>query len=487
MKNFCPYFTNDGTLGLFSTSDDDIYHSTYGALTESWQKFILPSNMQEYIKTHNEVKILDICYGIGYNTKTALTVFLKNYKNIKKNSKSKKNKSKETKLTKHNIGAIHTDNISSGKNMDFVNNNSAQNDICTSAIDGDNVLVVKNNNNEYQIANNSESQNNKDESFNCNKILIDAVDLDKSLIYLSPFVTCGMKSSSSLNNYVEINNNLMTNKEKNYFKIFKRNNFKYKIPEYEYRLSNEVNIIIFEKMLEQFPDLFEDKFLKVIFSKKQNSIFWEKYMLKLAYFCSNCRYNLNLKHKICAFLHNIYYRYVSKSYKNAKDSIKNNDISLNFYNSDARDYIKSTSNKYNFIFLDAFAPAKCPALWTVEFFEQLYSRLEDDGMILTYSSSATIRKAFLQNGFYVGKTYDKELKKFTGTIATKNKNLLEYPLDEQDIKLTNSKAGIPYHDNKFNLDNSTIIKNREIEVEQSNLPSSSSVLKGHKKENVKSI
>ena len=30
-----PYFTNDGSVGLFSPEANDIYHSTYGALTEA--------------------------------------------------------------------------------------------------------------------------------------------------------------------------------------------------------------------------------------------------------------------------------------------------------------------------------------------------------------------------------------------------------------------------------------------------------------------
>ena len=44
MYKFYPYFTNDGSVGLYSEEDDDIYHSTYGALTEAYEKFILPAN-----------------------------------------------------------------------------------------------------------------------------------------------------------------------------------------------------------------------------------------------------------------------------------------------------------------------------------------------------------------------------------------------------------------------------------------------------------
>lgn len=72
MYKLYPYFTNDGSVGLFSPDADDIYHSTYGALTEAYEKFILPADLKNYFKKNNEIKILDICFGIGYNTKSFL-------------------------------------------------------------------------------------------------------------------------------------------------------------------------------------------------------------------------------------------------------------------------------------------------------------------------------------------------------------------------------------------------------------------------------
>ena len=79
MYEIFPYFTNDGSVGLYSPVDDDIYHSTYGALTEAYEKFILPANFDEYFKKNNEIKILDICFGIGYNSKSFLNYFCENF------------------------------------------------------------------------------------------------------------------------------------------------------------------------------------------------------------------------------------------------------------------------------------------------------------------------------------------------------------------------------------------------------------------------
>ena len=76
MYELYPYFTNDGSVGLFSPSADDIYHSTYGALTEAYEKFILPSNINNFLKKNSEIKILDICFGIGYNSKSLINYFL---------------------------------------------------------------------------------------------------------------------------------------------------------------------------------------------------------------------------------------------------------------------------------------------------------------------------------------------------------------------------------------------------------------------------
>ena len=57
MYELYPYFTNDGSVGLFSPDADDIYHSTYGALTEAYEKFILPSNLNSFLKNNNETNI----------------------------------------------------------------------------------------------------------------------------------------------------------------------------------------------------------------------------------------------------------------------------------------------------------------------------------------------------------------------------------------------------------------------------------------------
>ena len=483
MHELYPYFTNDGTLGLFSCEDDDIYHSTYGALSESWETFIIPSRLEQYISTHDEVKILDICYGIGYNTKTALNVFVKNYfKNTKKYS-LKKILSKNQLSYTSCIAAIHTDNKQMSGRGQKCNNyceffkkisfRQPKASSCISAIDADNIRGVENGkkwSNDYNY---------------CNKILIDAIDLDNILIDISPFIIEAKKFKIKFGKRIDDNNYILkTNLKYQQVKDIKKSAKKINK---NFKLRKEISIILLKKLFKQNPEFFNDPILQQILSEKKYSPFFSKSMLNFAKFYQNWGTYLSKKRHKSTFLHNIYYQYISRSYKNVRNLFSKTQIDVNFHKQDARKFILTNSNKYNFIFLDAFTPAKAPALWTVQFFKGLYDALEDDGMILTYSNSAAVRNSFLENDFFVGKIYDKNLKKFAGTVAVKNKNLIEHKLDELDLDLINSKAGICFQDENMEFDNNTIIKNREKELENSNLTSSSKIVKGYKKNHAKQL
>ncbi len=487
MYELCSYLTNDGTVGFFSPADDDIYHSTYGALSESWQKFIIPSDLEEYLLNHDQVKILDICYGIGYNTKTALQTFIKNV------FKTKKKYKKNNLSTTYNIVARYTDNIFRRKNFDkkiFLESKKHSSITNAGAIYSDNIQQgMSTSFCHAELVSASQQSRTLNESKNkfCSKILMDAVDVDKTLMNLSPFISIEAKSTFSIKqNKAQryFTNSISDNKISKIKKLKKTKNIK--LPK-KFKLNKEVSIILLKKMFESNSNFFNDEILQSILKEKKYSPFVDNFMINLAKFYHNQRCNYNKNKNKSAFLHNIYYRYLSRSYKNAEKLLKNTEIELNFHSEDARSFIQSTENLYNFIFLDAFTPAKCPALWSIEFFKELYSKLEDDGMILTYSNSAAVRNAFLQNGFCVGKIYDHQLKKFIGTIAAKNPALIKHKLNELDLDLINSKAGICFRDEKLNLDNKSIILNRENEIKQSNLTSSSKILKEHKNGEIKSL
>lgn len=462
MYELYPYFTNDGSVGLFSRQDDDIYHSAYGALSESWQKFILPARLQEYMLKHDSIKILDVCCGIGYNTKTALQLFLETSEQKRKNNYKKilmKNKKFPSIL--HNIAAIYSDNIL-GRNSEQKTAKKYKNTPSSNAaIYTDNIL----------------QGNTSAEDMNLNKIFIDAVDSNEILMQISPFITNENKKNFFCNK-PDFN---FEKKCKNKFEQIKKiqKNKKIKL-EKKYKIKTEVLILIFQKLIQNNPDFF-NKISRDILYQKKLSPFLSKFMLDFARFYQNqgCYYDQSLNNS--TFLHNIYYRYISKSYKNAKKYDNNNKITLNFHHFDARKFVKVTKNTYNLIFLDAFTPSKYPCLWTLEFFRQLYDKLEDDGMILTYSNSAAVRNAFLKSGFFIGKTFDNKLNKFVGTVATKNPALIKHKLNQQDLELVKSKAGLCYRDENLDLDNHVILLNRSLDFERSELKSSSQILKGAKK------
>ncbi len=74
--NFYPVITNDGSIGLFNTEVDDIYHSSKGAYTEAIEKFIAPSSLKQKLKEVKTFNFLDICFGIGYNSMCAIEKIL---------------------------------------------------------------------------------------------------------------------------------------------------------------------------------------------------------------------------------------------------------------------------------------------------------------------------------------------------------------------------------------------------------------------------
>jgi tRNA U34 5-methylaminomethyl-2-thiouridine-forming methyltransferase MnmC len=71
-EQFIPQSTADGSFTFFSQEFEESYHSHFGARQESFQKFVVPTQLEKSAKKPS-VRILDICYGLGYNTAAALS------------------------------------------------------------------------------------------------------------------------------------------------------------------------------------------------------------------------------------------------------------------------------------------------------------------------------------------------------------------------------------------------------------------------------
>lgn len=58
---------------------------------------------------------------------------------------------------------------------------------------------------------------------------------------------------------------------------------------------------------------------------------------------------------------------------------------------------------YQLVYLDAFAPAVQPELWTEDFFRKLAMMMASDGVLVTYSSKGEVRRNLRSAGFSVEK------------------------------------------------------------------------------------
>jgi tRNA U34 5-methylaminomethyl-2-thiouridine-forming methyltransferase MnmC len=73
-----PTITDDKSVTFYSEEFDEFYHSKSGALEEAFLKFAQASKISEVDK--KIINILDICFGLGYNTLAGIAEASKNSK-----------------------------------------------------------------------------------------------------------------------------------------------------------------------------------------------------------------------------------------------------------------------------------------------------------------------------------------------------------------------------------------------------------------------
>jgi len=67
--------TADNTESFLNEEVQESYHSHSGAVEEAYKKYVIPCKIKELAKTGN-IKILDVCFGIGYNSAAAISAAL---------------------------------------------------------------------------------------------------------------------------------------------------------------------------------------------------------------------------------------------------------------------------------------------------------------------------------------------------------------------------------------------------------------------------
>lgn len=70
-EEFIPQLTADGSFTFFSNEFGEAFHSRWGAREESLIKFVRTAHIQDKARQPT-LRLLDVCYGLGYNTAAAL-------------------------------------------------------------------------------------------------------------------------------------------------------------------------------------------------------------------------------------------------------------------------------------------------------------------------------------------------------------------------------------------------------------------------------
>ena len=148
---------------------------------------------------------------------------------------------------------------------------------------------------------------------------------------------------------------------------------------------------------------------------------------------------------------------------------------------DAREKINfiPSSIKFDLIYLDGFSPQKCPQVWTIEFLSKVIENLNSQGYLITYSSSAAVRKTLRNLGleiFTIKPSFKNRTFWSHGTvsISTFDKNKLQPNFNFEKLSLMEeehllTRASIPYRDQDLNASKDDIIKRRLDEQLFSNL------------------
>ena len=83
------------------------------------------------------------------------------------------------------------------------------------------------------------------------------------------------------------------------------------------------------------------------------------------------------------------------------ERVKEIDDNFHFVKHETSLHNFETEKKFDVIFFDAFGPEKQPDLWEVPIFEKLFSILNPDGFLVTYSAKGQVRRNMIEAGFTV--------------------------------------------------------------------------------------
>jgi len=72
VDRFVPQTTADGSYTFYSEEFQEAFHSSFGAKQEAEVRYIEPCGIKELASSKSTIRLLDVCYGLGYNSAAAL-------------------------------------------------------------------------------------------------------------------------------------------------------------------------------------------------------------------------------------------------------------------------------------------------------------------------------------------------------------------------------------------------------------------------------
>jgi len=60
--------TEDGSITCRDEETGELYHNRAGAYTEALHNYVEPTYLKRIVETRRDLQVLDICFGLGYNT-----------------------------------------------------------------------------------------------------------------------------------------------------------------------------------------------------------------------------------------------------------------------------------------------------------------------------------------------------------------------------------------------------------------------------------
>ncbi|MFC1801477.1 tRNA (5-methylaminomethyl-2-thiouridine)(34)-methyltransferase MnmD [Nanoarchaeota archaeon] len=110
------------------------------------------------------------------------------------------------------------------------------------------------------------------------------------------------------------------------------------------------------------------------------------------------------------------YEVIQKVAKNKE--FDNGQIKIKLILGNAQETIKILTQKFDAVFFDPFSPKKCPELWTLEVFQDVFKLMKPGAILTTYSCATKVRENMKAAGFQI-KDSEPVGRKSPGTIGIK--------------------------------------------------------------------